>query len=58
MKIIVKNFVHWEGIWIIRTLFLLNHYFLDGDGPGGIRTRDLQLRRLPPYPGSATGPNL
>jgi hypothetical protein len=25
-------------------------------GPGGIRTRDLQLRRLPPYPGSATGP--
>ena len=20
-------------------------------GPGGIRTRDLQLRRLPPYPG-------
>ncbi len=25
-------------------------------GPGGIRTRDLQLRRLSPYPGWATGP--
>lgn len=25
-------------------------------GPGGIRTHDLQLRRLPPYPGLATGP--
>ena len=28
---------------------------IDG-GPGGIRTHDRQLRRLPRYPGCATGP--
>ncbi len=28
------------------------------NGPGGIRTPDLQLRRLPRYPGYATGPCL
>ena len=39
-----------------KVVSLLVFHFEKKYGPGGIRTRDLQLRRLSPYPGWATGP--